>query len=69
MTLHNPQKNPMGLNRAEPHATQRVLLKESFDERLISRYGPINWSTRIGSCDLTPLDNFLGLCKVTCLRG
>jgi hypothetical protein len=33
------------------------LLKETFDERLISRNGPINWPPR--SCDLTPLDYFL----------
>ncbi|CAH2237439.1 jg3568 [Pararge aegeria aegeria] len=33
------------------------LLKETFDERIISRNGPVNWSPR--SCDLTPLDYFL----------
>ncbi|GFY32377.1 uncharacterized protein TNCV_3558851 [Trichonephila clavipes] len=33
------------------------LLKDTFGDRLISRYGPVNWSTR--SCDLTPLDYFL----------
>lgn len=33
------------------------LLKETFDERLISRNGPVNWPPR--SCDLTPLDYFL----------
>ena len=33
------------------------LLKESFGERLISRYGPVNWPPR--SCDISPLDFFL----------
>ncbi|GFV58406.1 uncharacterized protein TNCV_1657681 [Trichonephila clavipes] len=32
------------------------LLKDTFD-RLISRFGPVNWPPR--SCDLTPLDYFL----------
>jgi len=33
------------------------LLKETFGERIISRFGPVNWPPR--SCDLTPLDYFL----------
>ncbi|GFT81907.1 uncharacterized protein TNCV_3908821 [Trichonephila clavipes] len=33
------------------------LLKDTFDDRLISRFGPVNWPSR--SCDLTPLDYFL----------
>jgi len=33
------------------------LLKRTFDERIISRFGPVNWPPR--SCDLTPLDYFL----------
>ncbi|GFT23543.1 uncharacterized protein TNCV_3510481 [Trichonephila clavipes] len=33
------------------------LLKDTFGDRLISRFGPVNWSLR--SCDLTPLDYFL----------
>ncbi|GFW32380.1 uncharacterized protein TNCV_675391 [Trichonephila clavipes] len=33
------------------------LLKDTFGDRLISRYGPVNWPPR--SCDLTPLDYFL----------
>ncbi|GFX16043.1 putative transposable element [Trichonephila clavipes] len=33
------------------------LLKETFGDRLISRFGPVNWPPR--SCDLTPLDYFL----------
>ncbi|GFS68150.1 putative transposable element [Trichonephila clavipes] len=33
------------------------LLKDTFGDRLISRFGPVNWPTR--SCDLTPPDYFL----------
>ncbi|GFV27123.1 putative DD41D transposase [Trichonephila clavipes] len=33
------------------------LLKDTFGDRLISRFGPVNWPPR--SCDLTPLDHFL----------
>ncbi|GFW83750.1 uncharacterized protein TNCV_668631 [Trichonephila clavipes] len=33
------------------------LLKDTFGDRLISLFGPVNWPTR--SCDLTPLDYFL----------
>ncbi|GFU43644.1 putative DD41D transposase [Trichonephila clavipes] len=33
------------------------LLKNTFGDRLISRFGPVNWPQR--SCDLTPLDYFL----------
>ncbi|GFW76875.1 DUF4817 domain-containing protein [Trichonephila clavipes] len=33
------------------------LLKDTFGDRLISRFVPVNWPPR--SCDLTPLDNFL----------
>ncbi|GFX54256.1 uncharacterized protein TNCV_3823551 [Trichonephila clavipes] len=32
-------------------------LKDTFGNRLISRFGPVNWPPR--SCDLTPLDYFL----------
>ncbi|GFW01034.1 uncharacterized protein LOC103524116 [Trichonephila clavipes] len=35
------------------------LLKDTFGDRLISRFGPVNWPPR--SCDLTPLDYFLWL--------
>ncbi|GFU92366.1 uncharacterized protein TNCV_823921 [Trichonephila clavipes] len=34
-----------------------VLLKDTFGDRLISRFGPVNWPPR--SCDLSPLDYFL----------
>ncbi|GFY26927.1 uncharacterized protein TNCV_930681 [Trichonephila clavipes] len=43
------------------------LLKDTFDDRLISRFGPVNCSPR--SCDLTPLDYFCGLCKIIGLCG
>ncbi|GFU01006.1 transposable element Tc3 transposase [Trichonephila clavipes] len=33
------------------------LLKDMFSDRLISRFGLVNWPPR--SCDLTPLDYFL----------
>ncbi|GFV73349.1 CCHC-type domain-containing protein [Trichonephila clavipes] len=33
------------------------LLKDTFGDRLIPRFGPVNWPPR--SCDLTPLDYFL----------
>ncbi|GFX34598.1 uncharacterized protein TNCV_3658361 [Trichonephila clavipes] len=33
------------------------LLKDTFSDRLISRFGPVNWPPR--SCDLTPLDYIL----------
>ncbi|GFU92796.1 uncharacterized protein TNCV_785901 [Trichonephila clavipes] len=34
------------------------LLKDTFGDHLISRFGPGNWPLR--SCDLTPLDFFCG---------
>ncbi|GFX07253.1 transposable element Tc3 transposase [Trichonephila clavipes] len=33
------------------------LLKDTFGDRLISRFGPVHWPPR--SCDLTPLNYFL----------
>ncbi|GFX43271.1 uncharacterized protein TNCV_2389791 [Trichonephila clavipes] len=33
------------------------LLKDTLGDRLISRFGPVNWPPR--SCDLTPLDYFM----------
>ncbi|GFV60247.1 putative DD41D transposase [Trichonephila clavipes] len=35
----------------------RFIIKNTFGDRLISRFGPVNWPPR--SCDLTPLDYFL----------
>ncbi|GFW83213.1 uncharacterized protein TNCV_2508531 [Trichonephila clavipes] len=46
--------------RNRSHSTARAtidLLKDTFGNRLISRFGPVNWPPR--SCDLTPLDYFL----------
>ncbi|GFV09043.1 uncharacterized protein TNCV_2738091 [Trichonephila clavipes] len=37
------------------------LLKYTFGDRLISRFGPVNWPPR--SCDLTPLDYLWGYVK------
>ncbi|GFW71057.1 transposable element Tc3 transposase [Trichonephila clavipes] len=37
--------------------TTSDLLKDTFGDRLISRFEPVNWPPR--SCDLTPLDYFL----------
>ncbi|GFX55212.1 uncharacterized protein TNCV_1156691 [Trichonephila clavipes] len=41
------------------HTTRATidLLKDTFGDHLISRFGPVNWPPR--SCDLTPLDYFL----------
>ncbi|GFT91919.1 hypothetical protein TNCV_908161 [Trichonephila clavipes] len=50
-----------GSNKTAQHVhTARAtidLLKDTFGDRLISRFGPVNWPPR--SCDLTPLDYFL----------
>ncbi|GFV27149.1 hypothetical protein TNCV_954831 [Trichonephila clavipes] len=35
----------------------RFIERHAFGDRLISRFGPVNWPPR--SCDLTPLDYFL----------
>ncbi|GFV19423.1 transposable element Tc3 transposase [Trichonephila clavipes] len=45
--------------RATCHTARATidLLKDTFGDRLISRFGPVNWPPR--SCDLTPLDYFL----------
>ncbi|GFV45259.1 uncharacterized protein TNCV_2496171 [Trichonephila clavipes] len=49
-----------GSNKMAQHVTARAtiyLLKDTFGNRIISRFGPVNWPPR--SCDLTPLDYFL----------
>ncbi|GFU07442.1 uncharacterized protein TNCV_2203841 [Trichonephila clavipes] len=38
------------------------LLKDTFGDCLISRFGPVNWPPR--SCDLTPLDYFFSLAEI-----
>ncbi|GFT46582.1 uncharacterized protein TNCV_3184381 [Trichonephila clavipes] len=45
-----------GSNKTAQRATID-LLKDTFVDHLISRFGPVNWPPR--SCDLTPLDYFL----------
>ncbi|GFU60441.1 hypothetical protein TNCV_4433061 [Trichonephila clavipes] len=50
-----------GSNKTAQHVrTARAtidLWKDTLGDRLISRFGPVNWPPR--SCDLTPLDYFL----------
>ncbi|GFU13542.1 hypothetical protein TNCV_938281 [Trichonephila clavipes] len=46
-----------GRNFESPSRATIDLLKDTFGDRLISRFGPVNWPPR--SCDLTPLDYFL----------
>ncbi|GFX43362.1 retrovirus-related Pol polyprotein from transposon TNT 1-94 [Trichonephila clavipes] len=36
---------------------EATIAKDTFGDRLISRFGPVNWPPR--TCDLTPLDYFL----------
>ncbi|GFX34461.1 putative transposable element [Trichonephila clavipes] len=59
--LNNHDVQELGLQQdgATCHTTRAtiVLLKDTFGDRLISRFGPVNWPPR--SCDLTPLDYFL----------
>ncbi|GFY08054.1 putative transposable element [Trichonephila clavipes] len=53
---HNVTVNEDGATCHTARATID-LLKDTFGDRLISRFGPGNWPPR--SCDLTPLDYFL----------
>ncbi|GFV62565.1 uncharacterized protein TNCV_1265731 [Trichonephila clavipes] len=50
-----------GSNKTVQHVrTARAtidLLKDTFGDRIITRFGPVNWPPR--SCDLTQLDYFL----------
>ncbi|GFW02303.1 transposable element Tc3 transposase, partial [Trichonephila clavipes] len=50
-------KNDKGHNVTVNARATIDLLKDTFADRLISRFGPVNWPPR--SCDLTPLDYFL----------
>ncbi|GFT12549.1 uncharacterized protein TNCV_5093471 [Trichonephila clavipes] len=50
-------KNDEGHNVTVNARATIDLLKDTFGDRLISRFGPVNWPPR--SCDLTPLDYFL----------
>ncbi|GFW07021.1 uncharacterized protein TNCV_3692171 [Trichonephila clavipes] len=49
-------KNDEGHNVTVNARATIDLLKDTFADRLISRFGPVNWPPR--SCDLTPLDYF-----------
>ncbi|GFV18108.1 histone-lysine N-methyltransferase SETMAR [Trichonephila clavipes] len=56
---HDVQELWFQQDGATCHAARATidLLKDTFGDRLISRFGPVNWPPR--SCDLTPLDYFL----------
>ncbi|GFU73091.1 DUF4817 domain-containing protein [Trichonephila clavipes] len=56
---HDIQELWLQQDGATCHTTRATidLLKDTFGDRLISRFGPVNWPPR--SCDLTPLDYFL----------
>ncbi|GFV77424.1 transposase [Trichonephila clavipes] len=57
--LLQKRRRPQRYNGATCHTARATidLLKDTFGDRLISRFGPVNWPPR--SCDLTPLDYFL----------
>ncbi|GFW28450.1 DUF4817 domain-containing protein [Trichonephila clavipes] len=56
---HDVQKLWFQQDGATCHTARATidLLKDTFGDRLISHFGPVNWTPR--SCDLTPLDYFL----------
>ncbi|GFW70455.1 putative transposable element [Trichonephila clavipes] len=56
---HDVQELWFQQDGATCHTTRATidLLKDAFGDRLISRFGLVNWPPR--SCDLTPLDYFL----------
>ncbi|GFU42378.1 putative LOC100569746 [Trichonephila clavipes] len=56
---HNVQELWFQQDGATCHTARATvdLLKDTFGDHLISRFGPVNWPPR--SCDLTPLDYFL----------
>ncbi|GFU01527.1 putative transposable element [Trichonephila clavipes] len=56
---HHVQELRFRQDGAACHTARAILdlLKDTFSDRLISRFGPVNWPPR--SCDLTPLDYFL----------
>ncbi|GFW70716.1 transposable element Tc3 transposase [Trichonephila clavipes] len=56
---HNNQELWFQQDGATCHTARATidLLKDTFGDHLISRFGPVNWPPR--SCDLTPLDYFL----------
>ncbi|GFU57275.1 uncharacterized protein TNCV_3634651 [Trichonephila clavipes] len=56
---HDVQELCFQQDGATCHTARAIidLLKDTFGDRLISRFGPVNWPPK--SCDLTPLDYFL----------
>ncbi|GFX71590.1 uncharacterized protein TNCV_2695781 [Trichonephila clavipes] len=57
---HDVQELQFQQDGATCHTTRATtidLLKDTYGDRLISRFGPVNWPPR--SCDLTTLDYFL----------
>ncbi|GFV58455.1 putative DD41D transposase [Trichonephila clavipes] len=56
---HDVQELWLQQDGATSHTARATidLLKYTFGDRLISRFRPVNWTTR--SCDLIPLDYFL----------
>ncbi|GFU02879.1 transposable element Tc3 transposase [Trichonephila clavipes] len=54
--IHKCHNVTVNGDRIVTHATID-LLKDTFGDRLILRFGPVNWPPR--SCDLTPLGYFL----------
>ncbi|GFT58407.1 putative transposable element [Trichonephila clavipes] len=56
---HDVQELWFQLDGATCHTARAAidLLKDTFGDRLISRFGHVNWPPRF--CDLTPLDYFL----------
>ncbi|GFT91255.1 tc3a_0 protein [Trichonephila clavipes] len=59
LNKHDVQELWFQQDGATCHTARAIidLLKDTFGDRLISRFGPVNWPPR--SCDLTPLDYFL----------
>ncbi|GFY36528.1 uncharacterized protein TNCV_27341 [Trichonephila clavipes] len=59
LNIHDVQELWFQQDGATCHTARATidLLKDTFGDRLISRFGPVNWPPR--SCDLTPLDYFL----------
>ncbi|GFV99150.1 uncharacterized protein TNCV_1511231 [Trichonephila clavipes] len=59
LNTHDVQELRFQQDGATCHTARATidLLKDTLGDRLISRFGPVNWPPR--SCDLTPLDYFL----------
>ncbi|GFV90618.1 transposable element Tcb2 transposase [Trichonephila clavipes] len=59
LNTHDVQELRFQQDGATCHTARATiyLLKDTFGDRLISRFGPVNWPPK--SCDLTPLDYFL----------